>query len=129
MIRIFIFTLAAFFLLSCGPHSRFSAEEALAETKSIRDAQIEIKKQTGRFATLDELYEKRLISFQPGRNSPFLFECQAGEDQYKLSVREKDPLPVPQSESLSLYSDESGVIRANYRADEPANRESYPIKE
>ena len=117
-------------LVTCSLDSRVKIERAVIETRSIRDAEREFKKTFGRYASMDELISRNLIPFRPGTGltSDFLYECQADDNSYELTVREKAlPNKGNDDDSLSLYVDQSGVIRGAYDAKTVANRSSIPI--
>ena len=111
----------------CSLHRRIGLELAISEAELIRDAQRDFKNVTGRYATFDDFQQNNSGSYRPRRleDDGYTAELQAGENMYKLLIREVNP---PDSlESLSLYVDETGVIRASFDPKKMADNMSEPI--
>ncbi|MBK8467118.1 MAG: hypothetical protein IPL32_14955 [Chloracidobacterium sp.] len=124
--------LLCYLLPGCISSERFVVEKALGETRSIRDAQKEFKKSAGRFGTIDELFESRLISSKPGTGmtSGFEFRCEADVDTYQLSVTQKvAPDAENKVEIVSFFVDQSGIVRVSVDPKRMANSSSYSVSD
>jgi hypothetical protein len=114
-------------LLQCNIKDRLSVIEVIKEAKEIRDAQQQMKINSGRYGTLDELEETGLYNRGLLNSAAFdyVVELNVQEDHYDLIIK---PTKVPTSEeSLILYVDESGVIRACLDPTKPVNVTCEPI--
>ena len=132
VIRVLLVILLCCFLSGCISSERFVVEKALDETKSIRDAQKKFRKSSGRFGTIDELVESRLISSKPGTKmtSGFEFQCETDVDTYQLTVTQKVAAKaVDRVEIVSFFVDQTGVIRVSVDPKRMANSSSHPTSQ
>lgn len=106
-------------LVSCNVNERLEVDRVLAAAESIRDGQKEFNNREKRFGSLEELAERKLIAneLKDGEAYGYRFGLSAERDSYVLRVTRVETLNRPGDdgyrEQLSLYLDQSGVIRAS----------------
>jgi hypothetical protein len=86
----------------------------------------------GSYASMNELIEKGLLEerFADLEEHGYKFNLKVEEERYNLSVvpeAEENKADSEDSDELSLYVDESGVIRASTKRNTPATSKSSPI--
>ena len=104
---------------------RLNTDVAFDSIKKIRDAETKFKKQTGAYGTLKELSEVRLIdsSLASGTYYGHKYEVRAKKNSYVAVT-----VPIEYGENayhgtgyVSLYVDETGVVRGGDRKGAEAN--------
>ena len=107
----------------CSTHQHFSEEWAISAMMAIRKAEQDFKSANGRYGTLDELAASH-------RGIP-----SRGQYDYQFTVRATPnsyvavAVPTPWKEiSMSLYLDQSGVIRAMPKNGGEADVKDPPLK-
>ena len=118
----------------CWPvKTRLNEDLAIATLKTIRAAQRDFRQAQGRYATLDELVQAGLLSsnFSDGRNFGYRFDMQAiGERYHVIAIPEKyGTNNYWGTGTMSIFMDETGVIRGNFGNREEASSEDEPIAE
>lgn len=114
---------------SCGVAERVSVEQVINEVTTIRNGQIRYREKFNRYATLQELAREGLASkdVEDGKAWGFSFTLTANQANYQLRVRktilESEEL---KAEVLSLFVDESGVIRGSVNPQQDADARSIP---
>lgn len=75
---------------------------------------------------MNELVDKGLLErkFEDGKDSGYLFNLVAEGEHFKLTVLDERPQAPADQQQLSLYVDESGVIRVSFTPGSPANSRS-----
>ena len=119
-------------IINCNAYDRFRTARVIANTTMFRDAQNEykIKFGKGNYGSIENLIETGLIGekFADSVEFGYRFNLIVEKDHYYLSV-----IPEPEiknsnyDEELSMYVDDTGVIRASVKPNKPANAESSPI--
>src|SRR5262249_1828121 len=116
----------------CKPvKTRLNENLAIATLKTIRVSQREFRQAQGRYATLSELVQAGQLSsaFSDGRNWGYRFDMKAMGDRYNV-------VAVPEqygtnnycgSGTMSVFMDETGVIRGNFGNRKEASLEDQPI--
>lgn len=117
-------------LFNCRMLDRGDIDQIIQCMQSIRDAEIKFERERRRFGSLDELVDAKLIEsdLRDKEYNGFILNLNATQYHYVLTaVRVKREDGASSDERLSLYLDESGIIRASLRLDEIANSNSSPI--
>jgi hypothetical protein len=118
--------LLAIAMLACNLSFRLNIEKIVTDAESIRDGQKLYWSDHRRFATLQELVDAGALGNEvaDGRDAGFILELEADEDRYVLSIYPDHSAGIvdpEDQEQLSMFCDESGVLRAsvdpNKRAD------------
>lgn len=130
--RVLIILFALVALSGCWILNSKSVSSIIRETQLFRDAEQIYKKKYGSYATVEELIDKKLLEkrFADLEEHGYRFNLAVGKDQYILSVIpevEENKANSDDDNELSLYVDESGVVRASIKRNTPANSESSPI--
>lgn len=124
---------AGFFLLllSCVSFDeRVNRAQVITDTENIRDAEAEFRKKHGRYGSIEDLLTDKLLDsrLRGARDADYVFKLEAEEEHYTLIVApDSSKNHEPTGESLSLYLDDSGIIRASIDSKVLANPESRPI--
>jgi hypothetical protein len=118
----------------CMPiKTRLNEDAAIATLKTIREAQQNFRQAQGRYATLSELAEAGLLSsaFSDGRNFGYRFDMKVmGERYHVVAIPEKyGTNKYWSSGTMSVFMDETGVIRGNFGNKKEASLEDRPIAE
>ena len=118
----------------CKPvKTRLSEDLAIATLKTIRAAQRDFRQAQGRYATLGELVQAGLLSsnFSDGRNFGYRFDMQViGERYHVIAIPEKyGTNNYWGTGTMSVFMDETGVIRGNFGNRKEASLEDSPIAE
>jgi hypothetical protein len=119
-----MYCLVCTFAAGCVFENRLTVENALKRIRQIRSAEQDYRRSHGRYGSIDDLYQTRLIPEElgDGVDMGYTFELFADVSQYSLDAR-----PIRDTGS-SFYMDETGVIRASYTSNAPANKSSEAIK-
>lgn len=115
--------------------TRLNIELAIENTRAIRDAQRQYQKSNGRYGSLNDLVAARLIdrNLEDGQDSEYIFELTAETEHYQLVAF---PTKVMNNngggnsearEELSLYVDETGVVKASVDPKKRAGPDSFPV--
>ncbi|MGB7200812.1 MAG: hypothetical protein WBD16_00940 [Pyrinomonadaceae bacterium] len=126
----FLFIIAAVF--ACNLSSRLRVDKIVTDGERIRDGQKTFRNQNGRYATLRELADADLVGDEvvDGRDAGFIIELDASSDRYTLSIypdRADSTYNENDQEQLSLYCDETGVLRAGFDPKKGADNNSDEI--
>jgi len=118
----------------CMPvKTRLNENLAIATLKTIRAAQRDFRQAQGRYAALGELVQAGLLSsnFSDGRNFGYRFDMQAtGERYHVVAIPEKyGTNNYWGTGTMSVFMDETGVIRGNFGNRKEASSEDEPIAE
>ncbi len=110
---------------------RLSQEAAINTMKQIRESQIAFKKAEGRYGDLVELQKAELLSreIKEGISHGFIFKITFNESSYKATaIPESFSRDFSQSSgAISLYLDETGVIRKAFREGKEATIDDEPL--
>jgi hypothetical protein len=111
--------IACVFLLAlsgCGVIPRFNEDHAIGAMEAIRDAEVIFKSKNGFYGTLDDL--ARIHWGIPSRTqNDYVFALRASAESYVATA-----VPTRWKErSLSLYLDQSGIIRGMFKNGGEAN--------
>jgi hypothetical protein len=100
----------------CGVIPRFNEDHAIGAMEAIREAEVTFKSKNGVYGTLDEL--ARIHSGIPSRTqNDYQFALRASAETYAATA-----IPTRWKErSLSLYVDQSGIIRGMFKNGAEAN--------
>lgn len=122
-----------------GTQKRLNDDTAISQVKKIRDAQIEFEKRYGKkkYGSLEDLVKENLIStdLSDGLDRGYKFLLKTENEKYSLQAVPVNYGTESSEGNISLYLDESGVIRSaskkgiNVPTWEIANSNSIPIKE
>ncbi|MBX3245308.1 MAG: hypothetical protein KF685_12730 [Acidobacteria bacterium] len=112
--------------------SRIQIEEIIQNTREIRIAQLDFRQNNMRYGSLKELVGSGFLNddLEDGKNAGYVFELINEEDRYQLTVfmDNTDSQSIKEDqERLSLYLDETGIIRASFDPKVLANPNSMPI--
>ena len=118
----------------CWPiKTRLNEDLAIATLKTIREAQRNFSRAQGGYATLGELVQAELLSsaFSDGRNCGYKFDVKVtGKGYYVVAVPEKyGANNYWGTSAMSVFMDETGVIRGNFENRNEASSEDDPIAE
>lgn len=137
---LFIIT-TLFFVQACGTSQgiqrRSNDEYAVQMVKELRKAQSEFLKKHNRYGLLNELCEENLLPEKMADEveSGYKFNLTIKENRYAAQAVPQNYGTAQSEGNLSLYLDESGVIRSATKKGidlpkwEIAGAESVPIKE
>jgi len=113
--------------------TRINEDLAIATLRGIRAAQRDFRQTHGRYATLGELVQAGLLSsnFSDGRNLGYRYDMQVtGERYHVVAVPEKyGTNRYWCTGTMSVYMNETGVIRGNFGNRKEASSEDEPIAE
>jgi hypothetical protein len=113
--------------------TRLNENLAIATLKTIRAAQRDFRQARGRYATLSELVQAGLLSsaFSDGKNWGYGFDMKViGERYHVVAVPEQySTNNYWGSGTMSVFMDETGVIRGNFGNRKEASLEDQPIAE
>ena len=127
-----LLTFVVLVLLQCNLTARSDVGKLINNTRNIRDAQIQLMKKTGRYSTLEELEKSGVVKpdLESIKNLGYTADLTVQGSNYNLLVKPKT-LPEGNSEDdvLSLYVDNSGIIRASVKPEKMAHAESSSIAE
>jgi len=118
----------------CTPvKTRINEDLAIATLRGVRAAQREFMQVHGRYATLGELVQAGLLSsnFSDGRNLGYRYDMQVtGERYHVVAVPEKyGTNGYWGTGTMSVFMDETGVIRGNFGNRKEASSGDEPIAE
>lgn len=127
-----IILLSSALVMNCGPchiNERIDRGRAEEHTKTIRGAQRAYYGQFNKYGTLIELAKEDLIPerLADSVDSNFRFEMTTHATGYVLRVTNPSA-QQSKREELSLYLDESGVIRGTVNPDKQASATSDPLR-
>src|SRR5437879_2120068 len=117
--RLFVRLVMVSFLLTlsgCGALSGLDEDRAIRVMEAIRPAEVTFKSKNGVYGTLDELTGIHSGSPSSAQNG-YRFALRASAESY---VATAVPTRWPKR-SMSLYLDQSGIIRGMYRNGAEAN--------
>ena len=103
----------------CIIGDRLDIDRVLVAVESIRHGQKEFWKREKRYASLEELIKSRLVDagLSDGEEAGYRFDLSARVESYLLKVSKAQPQTAPTGgeyhEELSIYLDETGIIRAS----------------
>lgn len=111
----------------CHINERIDRERAVNHTKAIRDAQRVYFARFNAYGTLTELVDQDLIpdELADSDDDNFHFELTANGSRYILRVT---PTANVHQEEISLYLDESGIVRGSVNPDKRASSTSDPLR-
>ena len=134
MTRMFLLLIILSLFLNCSDYRRLNErlemENTVDATVMLRDAQEKYRRTfgVGQYATFEQLYEKGLIEerFSDGKEYSYEFRLAVSSNCYNLTVvpENKD---VNQGEILTLFVNETGIVRASLNPNVIANSDSTPI--
>jgi hypothetical protein len=120
-------SLGAIFLSSCVFAPHLNDANALQKLRQIRQAEKTYYESHGKnnYGALDILAENNLIDddLADGKDQGHTFDLRVTGSSYTVNAS-----PIGENAGGCFFMDESGVIRASYRDDVPANRSSEAIK-
>ena len=132
----FLLIFLSILIFGCGLPDRIMIGRVITNTEKIRDAEKLYKQKfgNGNYASIEQLIEKDLLEekFSDGIEYGYKFSLEVEKNRYRLSVTPEQKIKDVNEnrievEQLSLYVDETGVIRASVKASKPADSESHPI--
>lgn len=135
-IKLLIFLFVGFFLSGCGLPGRIRTSSIIEDVQRFRDAQQIYKNKygNGSYASVNELIDKELLEtrFADLEEHGYRFNLIVEKEHYNLLIVPEAEVNKSQSgedwdEELSLFVDESGVIRASVKPNTPATSKSSPI--
>ncbi len=131
-LSVLIILFATLVLSGCGIPSRVRTSSIIRDVQLFRDSQQIYKVKYGTYASVEDLIDKKLLEtrFADLEEHGYRFNLMAGKEIYMLSVvpeAEENKADSDDNEELSLYVDESGVVRAGIKRNTPANSKSNPI--
>lgn len=135
-IKVLFFLFFALSLNSCGIPSRLETAAIIHDVEKFRDAEQAYKDKYGNglYGSVNELIDKQLLEtrFADMEEHGFRFNLKIEGEHYNLSVVPEAEINKSQSseewdEKLSLFVDESGVIRASVKPNTQATSKSSPI--
>jgi hypothetical protein len=135
MFRYYVMLLSAFLLCpgfsGCRIGEKLRTGQVIEDTKKFRDAQKEHNRKFGNYGSIQDLVDKELLDsrFADGREAGYRFVLTVKNEHYQLMVlpESKSNSSNTNNEELSLYVDDSGIIRASVDPQIPANAESSQI--
>lgn len=121
--------LAVVLLFSCA---RLELENIIDAAREIRNAEVEFKGRHGKFGSLEALAQDGLIEtrLSDGTGWRHRFDLSFSDDKFQLLVTPLDLAEqrrVGNADIVTLFVDESGIIRAEVRNKKTANATSDPI--
>jgi hypothetical protein len=135
-IKTLIFLFVSLSFTSCGIPSRVRTASIIDDAQEFRDAEQIYKDKygNGSYATVKELIDKGLLEtrFADLEEHGYRFNLKVEKERYNLLIVPEAEINKSQSgedwdEELSLFVDESGVIRASVKPNSPATSKSSPI--
>lgn len=122
-----LFVLVAAF--ACNLMDRINLDTIIGHAEQIRDGQIKFYIEQRRYGSLQELIDAGLASknLTDGRDAGFFIQVEARGDKYSLSIfpdYTQDATGSNNSEQLSIYCDETGVLRGSVTPDKRADKTS-----
>ena len=114
-------------LIGCsGIQTRLRFENKFQRTEEIVAAEKKFYQQTGRYGTLTELTERSLVaeSLSNGVEDGYVFKLCVKNSSYALTVRPETPDKAVAG--LSIYVDQTGVIRSSLDPANPADKKPDP---
>ena len=116
-------------IVSTGCNSldpRMKDHVSLQNVKRVRRAEKEFLEVKGRYGTLEELGQLKLIpeGLRDGSDNGYSFELKTDGASYSVNA---DPLPDPGQIHNHFFMDETGVIRASNDAAKRADKQSDAI--
>ncbi len=111
---------------ACNLSYRLNIESGVADAEAIRDGEAKYYAERRKYASLQDLIETGFAAreLEDGKDSGFNIEINANEEHYSLSIYPDYSQGVVNRDDLgqlSIYCDETGVIRGstdpNKRAD------------
>lgn len=118
-----IVSICGFVSVSCGVVRRFDQERAIGAVQAIREAEEAFKSKNGRYGTLDELATTHFGIPSPAQDN-YEFRLRATSTSYGA-------VAVPtrwKEQSLSLYLDQSGIIRGMFKNGAEATDKDPPLR-
>lgn len=114
---------------ACVADERSKVERIIQTVRDFRDAEENYKRVYGQYGSVRQLVEKGLLNknFADGKEHGYQFKLVVEDERYSLTV-----FPETKSdaeEQLSLFVDESRVIRASVYPQVPAHSQSPSIAE
>jgi hypothetical protein len=136
--RYLLQVVAALFLAvlfsSCNNYIyRINQDNARDVIKEIRVSQIKFKKEYGRYGTLRDLIDKGYIDkkFQSGMDNGYKFQIRANISSYSATATpiEYGATAYKGTGGISIYVDETGVIREADKKGLEAGPNDHPVEE
>lgn len=113
---------------------RLNTPALIQDVEKFRNAQqvYSDKYGNGAFGSVHQLIDKKLLEerFADLKEHGYRFNLTVENEHYNLIVvpeAEENKAASDDSDELSLYVDETGIIRASVKRNEPANAKSSPI--
>ncbi len=118
----------------CKPvKTRLNEDLAIATLKTIRAAQQDYRQAQGKYGTLIELAQAGLLSskFSDGRSFGYMFDMKViGQGYCVVAVPERySTNNYWGTGTMSIFMDETGVIRGNFENSKPASLQDEPLAE
>jgi hypothetical protein len=118
-------------VFACNLSGRLNVAKVVDDAERIRDGEAKFFSERHRYAELHELVQAGLVDEElaDGRDAGYVIDLSAADEHYVLSIYSEHP-QIPDGnkygEELSIYCDETGVMRASVdpkkRADAHAER-------
>ena len=119
-------------VFACNYSDRLNVAKIVDDAERIRDGEAKYYTGRRRYATLQELVAAGLVddSLADGRDAGYILDLTAEDDRYKLSIYLERSRPSDINgyrEELSIYCDETGVLRGSVDPNKRADAHSFEM--
>lgn len=120
------------FLLGCNLTFRLNIDTIVADAEQIRDGEAKYYAEYNRYGSLQELLSVGLVEkkIADGKDAGFLIELEPQNQRYTLSIHpdySQNVVKNEDNEQLSIYCDETGILRASVDPNKRADKQSFAM--